>query len=143
MRARAAAAVALCLLGVGCGTATRMPASGELLGLKAIVYPVPAGAGAAEWYAQLLGGPAQNPILGEAGFAVGDVTLALDSQLQPRATLPVWEVAGIEAAFTRLLALGAEPVTGIQEIGDARVAVVRDPFGNLIGLTEDSAPQQR
>jgi hypothetical protein len=131
------------MLGVACGTAGRTPASGELLGLKAIVYAVPAGAGAAEWYARLLGEPASNPVAGEIGFTVGDVLLALDSQSPPGATLPVWEVAGIDAVFTRLLALGAEPVTGIQEIGAARVAVVRDPFGNLIGLMENGALQQR
>jgi hypothetical protein len=141
--ARITAAVASCLLGAACTTATRPPASGDgdLVGLKAIVYPVPPGG--AEWYAQFLGEPARNPVLGETAFTVGDVMLALESQAAPGATLPVWEVAGIDAVFTRLLALGAEPVTGIQEIGDARVAVLRDPFGNLIGLMEGGALQQR
>ena len=125
----------------GCGT-TPPPAAGGFLGVKAVVYPVPAGADAAAWYAQLFGEPPSNPVLGDARFVVGAAELAIDSQARPGSTLALWEVADIDAAFARLIALGAAPVTGIQEIGDARVVIVRDPFGNQLGIVQSGAPPQ-
>ena len=130
---------ALSLLVAGCET-TPPPAAGGFLGVKAVVYAVPAVDDAAAWYAQLFGEPASNAVLGDAGFSVGVVQLAIDSQARPGSTLALWEVTDIDSAFGRLIALGAAPVTGIQEIGDARVVIVRDPFGNQLGIVQSGAP---
>jgi|KBSSwiStaDraftv2_1062776.scaffolds.fasta_scaffold395248_3 predicted enzyme related to lactoylglutathione lyase len=133
--------VALSVVAGSCSTAPPPPGAGAILGLKAVVYAAPDDGNAAAWYARLLGTDARESAFGDAAFQVGSggVELDLDSRAQAR-TLAVWEVADIDAAFARVLALGAEPVTGIQEIGAARLAIVRDPFGNLLGLTE-AAPE--
>jgi hypothetical protein len=128
------------VLVAGCGTTQPPPAPGGFVRVKAVIYPSPAGRNAAAWYAQLLGEVPSKSALSDTGFAIGEALLALDSQ--QRSPLAVWQVVDIDSAFGRLIALGAQPVTGIQEIGDARVVIVRDPFGNLIGLTDGGALQQ-
>jgi hypothetical protein len=130
----------LSLLATACGTTQPPPAPGGFVRVKAVVYPAPAARDAAAWYAQLLGEAPVKSLLGDTGFAIGDALLAFDSE--QRAPLAVWQVVDIDSAFGRLIALGAQPVTGIQEIGDARIVIVRDPFGNLVGLTDGGALQQ-
>jgi len=49
-----------------------------------------------------------------------------------------WGVKDIVAAHARLLELGAEPRTDIQDVGEGiRVADVLDPFGNVLGIIEN------
>jgi predicted enzyme related to lactoylglutathione lyase len=136
-----AAGAGLSLLTGSCTTATPPPATNGFLGVRAVVLAAPPGGAAAAWYEQLFGGQTSMPVYGDAGFAVGAAELDLDSQASVR-TLTVWEVENIDAAFARLVALGAVPVTGIEELGAGRVAIVRDPFGNLLGVTE-VAPRAR
>jgi len=138
---RRAACAGLSLLAGACSTTPPPPATNGFLGVRAVVYAVPPGGEAAAWYAQLLGSKAPKPLYGDAGFVVGSAEVDLDSHAAVR-TLAVWEVENIDAAFSRLLSLGATPVTGIQELGDARLAVVRDPFGNLLGVTESTPAGQ-
>lgn len=138
------AALAVVMLAAACaGTPEQKQTVGsdQFMGLRAVVYAVPGGGEAGAWYAKLLGGDAHEAILGNAGFTVGAVELELDPQATTR-TLAIWEAADIDAAFARLLALGATPVSGIQEIGQSRLAIVRDPFGNLLGVTEAPQPQR-
>jgi predicted enzyme related to lactoylglutathione lyase len=136
---RAACLAAVSLLATGCETAPPA-AAGGFLGVGAVVYAAPAGQDAAAWYAQLFGEPPSAAMLGDAAFAVGAAQLGLDSQAQPGSMLALWEVVDIDAAFGRLIALGATPITGIQEIGNARVVIVRDPFGNRLGVVQSSPP---
>jgi len=139
---RRAACAGLSLLAGACSTTPSPPAATNgFLGVRAVVYAVPPGGEAAAWYAQLFGNKAPKPLSGDAGFTVGSAEVDLDSHAAVR-TLAVWEVENIDAAFSRLLSLGATPVTGIQELGDARLAVVRDPFGNLLGVMESTPAGQ-
>jgi uncharacterized glyoxalase superfamily protein PhnB len=49
-----------------------------------------------------------------------------------------WGVASAEAAFRRLLDLGATERSAVQEVGEGiRVATVFDPFGNIFGIIEN------
>ena len=78
------------------------------LGLRTAIYPVPDLDSAKSWYEQVVG---------------------------PQA---LWGVARADAAIERLLALGAtllEPVTDVG--GGIKVAAVRDPFGNRLGIIEN------
>ena len=44
----------------------------------------------------------------------------------------------IDASCQKVLELGAQPHSGVQEVGDGiRVATVTDPFGNVVGLIEN------
>ena len=111
-----------------------------LLGLRSAIYPAPDLAAAKKWYSQLLG---QEPYFDEpfyVGFSVAGFELGLLPDAQPGITgpQPLWGVANIEAAFARLLALGAselEPVTDVG--GGIKVAALKDPFGNRLGLIEN------
>jgi len=47
-------------------------------------------------------------------------------------------VTDIAAEVDRLLALGAAPIDPVTEVGEGiKVAAVRDPFGNRLGLIEN------
>ncbi len=49
-----------------------------------------------------------------------------------------WGVDDAEAAFDRLLELGAIEHGGVQDVGDdIRVASVFDPYGNVFGVIEN------
>lgn len=112
-----------------------------ILGLRTALYPAPDLAAAKEWYSKVLG---LAPYFDEpfyVGFSVGGFELGLLPDAQP-ATVgpqPLWGVANIESAYSRLLELGAavlEPVTKVG--GGIKVAAVQDPFGNRFGIIENS-----
>ena len=49
-----------------------------------------------------------------------------------------WGVDDADAAFGRLLELGATEHNGVQDVGDGvRVATVLDPYGNVLGVIEN------
>jgi predicted enzyme related to lactoylglutathione lyase len=111
-----------------------------ILGLRTVIYPAPDLEAAKRWYSEVLG---QGPYFDEpfyVGYAVGGFELGLLPNAQPGTTgpQPLWGVADIAAAHARLLALGAsalEPVTDVG--GGIKVAAVKDPFGNRLGLIEN------
>ena len=52
--------------------------------------------------------------------------------------LAYWGVPDCAAAYARLLELGATELGGVQDVGGGiRVASVRDPFGNALGIIEN------
>ena len=111
-----------------------------ILGLRTAIYPVADLDAAKRWYAELLG---QAPYFEQAfyvGFSVGGFELGLlpDGQAAVEGTRALWGVADIDAAFARLLSLGATEVEPVTDIGDGiQVAAVRDPFGNRFGLIQN------
>lgn len=111
-----------------------------ILGLRSAIYPVADLDAAKRWYAELLG---QAPYFDEpfyVGFAVGGFELGLLPGGQPgtAGAQPLWGVADIEAAFARLLELGASEIEPVTEVGGGiKVAAVRDPFGNRFGLIQN------
>jgi catechol 2,3-dioxygenase-like lactoylglutathione lyase family enzyme len=111
-----------------------------ILGLRTVLYPVAHLDVAKRWYAEMLGQPPYFDEPFYVGFAVGGFELGLlpDGQPGTDGPQPLWGVADIAAAFARLLELGAaelEPVTDVG--GGIKVAAVRDPFGNRLGLIEN------
>ena len=111
-----------------------------ILGLRTVIYPVPDLAVAKQWYTELLG---QAPYFDQpfyVGFAVGGFELGLLPDGQPGTAGPqaLWGVDDIESTFARLLALGAAVLDPVAEVGEGiKVAAVRDPFGNRLGLIEN------
>lgn len=108
-----------------------------LQGLRTAIYPVSDLAAAKQWYATLLD---QAPYFDEpfyVGFSVGGFELGLLPGGEPGTggPQPLWAVADIEAAFARLLELGATELDPVTEVGGGiKVAAVRDPFGNRLGI---------
>ena len=109
-----------------------------LQGLRTIVYPVSNLAKAKAWYSRVL---EQEPYFDEpfyVGFNVGGYELGLDpdgpvaGQCGPAT---YWGVPDADAAFARLVELGAHPHQPIQDVGGGiRLGTVQDPFGNLFGI---------
>lgn len=110
------------------------------LGLRTVIYPAPDLAAARQWYSAVLGQP---PYFDEpffVGFAVGGFELGLLPEAQPATTgaQALWGVADIDAAWARLLELGATALEPVTDVGEGiRVAAVRDPFGNRLGIIEN------
>lgn len=114
-----------------------------LLGLRTVIYKVPDLAAAKAWYRQLTG---VAPYFDEpfyVGFNVGGYELGLDPDLSdstPGAggATAYWGVADLASALERLAADGIEIARPLQDVGEGiRVATIRDPFGNLVGLIEN------
>jgi predicted enzyme related to lactoylglutathione lyase len=111
-----------------------------ILGLRTAIYPAPDLAAAKRWYSDVLG---VTPYFDEpfyVGFTVGGFELGLlpDGTPGTGGPQPLWGVKDIDAAYARLLELGATPLEPVVEVGAAiRVAAVTDPFGNRFGLIEN------
>ena len=111
-----------------------------ILGLRTALYPAPDLAAGRAWYGKVLG---IEPYFDQpfyVGFAVGGFELGLVPDAQPGdlGAQPLWGVTDIAAEVDRLLALGAAPIDPVTEVGEGiKVAAVRDPFGNRLGLIEN------
>ena len=111
-----------------------------ILGLRTVIYPAPDLAAAKDWYAKVLG---EAPYFDQpfyVGFSVGGFELGLLPGAQPGTvgSQALWGVANIGAAFAQLLALGASVLEPVAEVGEGiKVAAVKDPFGNRLGLIEN------
>ena len=121
-----------------------------LRGLTTITYVATDVAAAAAWYTELLGvapyfarPDAEAPAYVE--FRIGDRQAELgivDARWiaggqsdRPSGTVTYWAVDDVQAAYDRLLALGATPHEAPTERGEGFVtASVVDPFGNVIGV---------
>lgn len=111
-----------------------------LLGLRTAIYPVPDLTRAKVWYEQVIG---VKPYFDEAfyvGFSVGGFELGLLPDGTPGTTgpQPLWGVPDAKAEFERLLALGATELEPVTDVGEGiKVAAVKDPFGNRLGIIEN------
>jgi predicted enzyme related to lactoylglutathione lyase len=111
-------------------------------GLRTVVYKVSDLEKAKAWYARVLG---VEPYFAEpfyVGFQVGGFELGLDPDtrgVKPGGgVVPYWGVADAATAYARLLELGAAAGSAPQDVGGGiRVATVRDPFGNVLGIIEN------
>lgn len=111
-----------------------------ILGLRTVIYPAPDLDAGKKWYAEVLG---QAPYFDQpfyVGFSVGGFELGLipDGEPGTAGSQPLWGVANAESAHARLLALGATPLEPVTEVGGGiKVAAVKDPFGNRLGIIEN------
>jgi len=110
------------------------------LGLRTVIYPAPDLAAARDWYRQVLGAAPYFDEPFYVGFSVGGFELGLVPDATPGVdgTQALWGVADIEASHARLLALGATSLEAVTEVGGGiKVAAVRDPFGNRLGIIDN------
>ena len=111
-----------------------------MLGLRTVIYPVRDLEAAREWYATVLG---QQPYFDQpfyVGFGVGGFELGLipDGQPATGGSQCYWGVPDAQAAFNRLLQLGATALAQVTDVGEGiRVAAVQDPFGNRLGIIQN------
>ena len=111
-----------------------------LLGLRTAIYPAPDLVRAKAWYAQVLDQPPYFDEPYYVGFEVGGFELGLLPNATPGTTgpQPLWGVADANAAYARLLALGATALEPVKDVGGGiMVAAVVDPCGNRLGIIEN------
>ncbi len=111
-------------------------------GLRTVIYQVPDLEAAKTWYTRVLG---FEPYFAQpfyVGFEVGGFELGLDPDMSGAGpaggVVAYWGVDDATAELARLISLGAQPFKDLAEVGEGiRVAVVRDPFGNPLGIIEN------
>jgi predicted enzyme related to lactoylglutathione lyase len=111
-------------------------------GLRTVIYHVDDIEQAKAWYSSVLG---FAPYFDEpfyAGFNVGGFELGLDPDMtgvsRGNSGVAYWGTEDAEAEMRRLIELGAEENKGVQDVGGGiRVGIVKDPFGNLMGVIEN------
>lgn len=110
------------------------------LGLRTAGYYVRDLDAATAWYTDVLGFP---PYFAEpfyVGFDVGGFELGLvpagdDGQPGIGGTTVYWGVEDADAAYERLLSLGASGGDPVRDVGGGiRLGTVVDPFGNVLGV---------
>jgi predicted enzyme related to lactoylglutathione lyase len=115
----------------------------QFQGLRTVIYHAPDLDKGKAWYAEVLG---IQPYFDQpfyVGFNVGGYELGLDPDASSTpggngGVAAYWGVADAEAAFRRLLRLGAKERSSVQEVGEGiKVATVFDPFGNILGVIEN------
>jgi predicted enzyme related to lactoylglutathione lyase len=113
------------------------------LGLRTAAYQVKELDKAKVWYAKVLG---LQPYFDQpfyVGFNVGGFELGLvpTEDAKPNrapAGIPYWGVADAQAAYKRLVELGASGFEPIRDVGDEiLIGAVRDPFGNVLGVIQN------
>ena len=114
-----------------------------LLGLRTVIYKVPDLARAKRWYAEVFG---IAPYFDEpyyVGFEVGGFELGLDPDVSAQGpgvggSAAYWGVRDLAAALEHATARGAAVHSPLQDVGGGiKVAALRDPFGNVVGLIEN------
>jgi predicted enzyme related to lactoylglutathione lyase len=111
-----------------------------LLGLRTAIYPVDDLEAAKAWYLKVTGHAPYFDQPFYVGFNVGGFELGLvpDGTPGTAGPQPLWGVANAADSLARLVELGAEVLDAVQDVGDGiRVAAVRDPFGNRLGIIEN------
>ncbi|QEH39194.1 Glyoxalase-like domain protein [Aquisphaera giovannonii] len=109
-------------------------------GLRTAIYPVGDIAEGKAWYRRALGA---EPYFDEpfyVGFSVGGFELGLIPDGTPGAdgVQVYWGVPDAEAELARLAGLGAAVHEPVKDVGGGiKVASVRDPFGNVLGIIEN------
>jgi hypothetical protein len=113
-----------------------LPVSVKFLGLRTMVYPARDLNAAKLWWNSVLG---YEPYFDEpfyVGYDVGGYELALDPDGDPAdGPIVYWGVDDAADAEEKLIASGCEPHTPCHEVGGGiKVAVVRNPVGDLVGV---------
>jgi len=112
-------------------------------GLRTVIYHAPDLAKATAWYSAVLGIPPYFDQPFYVGFNVSGYELGLDPDAASTpggkaGAVAYWGVADAQAAYDRLIVLGAVERSAVQEVGEGiRVATVFDPFGNIFGIIQN------
>ena len=113
------------------------------LGLRTAIYHVDDIEQGKRWYSEVLG---VKPYFDEpfyVGFNVAGYELGLQpgegsSGEKADGAVAYWGVANAEAAFKRIIELGASVHEEVQDVGGGiKVGTLKDPFGNIFGIIEN------
>jgi predicted enzyme related to lactoylglutathione lyase len=111
--------------------------------LRPVIYHVDDLQKVKKWYELVTG---MQPYFDESfyvGFDINGFELGLDPDLtgirEGNKNLAYWAVGDIQSCVNKLIPAGAEIVKDIAYAGGGiKVAAIKDPFGNTIGLIEET-----
>lgn len=112
----------------------------KIFGLRTIIYRVSDINEAKKWYTDILGFPPYFDEPFYIGFSVEGFELGLHPdegaiKTKSEGVNTYWGVEDIEATFARLISAGATEYEKPTEVGgEIKVAMVKDPWGNLFGI---------
>jgi predicted enzyme related to lactoylglutathione lyase len=124
-------------------TESGMNTPAQFHGLRTAKYTAPDLSRARDWYAAVLG---FAPYFDEPfyvgfnveGFELGIVPDSGAGTARSESGVAYWAVANADAAWKRLIAMGATPFEEVQDVGEGiRIGAVHDPFGNVLGIIEN------
>jgi len=106
-------------------------------GIKTVIYPVTDVAKAKTLFSELLGVEPYADAAYYVGFRVGDQEIGLDPNGHKHGMTGYYHVDDIKESLQLLLDAGAEVQQEIKDVGGGKlIAAVRDPDGNIIGLSQ-------
>jgi predicted enzyme related to lactoylglutathione lyase len=111
--------------------------------LRTVIYHVDDLQKAKKWYELVTG---MQPYFDESfyvGFDINGFELGLDPDLtgirEGNKNIAYWAVDDIQSCVDKLIPAGAVIVKDIANVGGGiKVAAIKDPFGNTIGLIEET-----
>lgn len=109
-------------------------------GLRTVIYSTTDLAKGKAWYSRVLGNEPYFDQPFYVGYSVGGFELGLIPDGQPGAggCHAYWGVPDAEAEMKRLIDMGADVHSAVQDVGDGiKTASVKDPFGNIFGIIEN------
>ncbi len=111
--------------------------------LRTVIYHVDDLDKAKTWYKNITGIDAYFNEPFYIGFDINGYELGLDPDMSSAETgnqsVAYWSVDNIEAAVEKLISNNASVISAITELGEGiKVAVLKDPFGNAVGLIEEA-----
>lgn len=115
--------------------------------LNSVIYPVNDIQKAKDWYGKILNMEPSFDSSFFVTFTIKGNELSLDSRRKNTGstnnnTIAYWSVDDIESVYKRLIDFGAVEYTEINDFYEkdyiSRIAAVSDPFGNIIGIHEQT-----
>lgn len=111
--------------------------------LRTVIYHVNDLQKAKEWYSFVTGVQPYFDEVFYVGFDINGFEIGLDPDLENvkegNNSVAYWKVDNIEIAINKLQANGATIEKDINDVGGGmKVATIKDPFGNSIGLIEEA-----
>jgi predicted enzyme related to lactoylglutathione lyase len=109
-------------------------------GLRTAKYPVTDLTKAKAWFSKVFGCEPYFDQPFYVGFSIGGFELGLVPDGEPglHGCVVFWGVENVDDEVRRITLLGATIHEAVQDVGEGiRIAELRDPFGNLLGLIEN------
>ena len=111
--------------------------------LRTVIYNVNDLQKAKQWYTLVTGAQPYFDELFYVGFNINGFEIGLDPDMENvkegNNSVAYWKVDNIELAVNKLKEFGATIEKDINDVGGAmKVATIKDPFGNNIGLIEEA-----
>lgn len=109
--------------------------------LQTVIYPAHDLEKAKVWYSQVLGLQPDVSKASHTGFCVGGYELVLQNHEGSEGLdgpIPCWGVDNLADALEHLSKYGATVISPTRDISDdIKVAILKDPFGNTVGMIEN------